>query len=105
VKITIEIDGSTVPSVQQAAEGSGAAQARGATAPAADNGVSLSALLEKAAALGAENAGAGPSLSGPSTGPEPVASSVGGAQSASSLIATSAGSPPPHVYESQGGCK
>jgi hypothetical protein len=113
MKITIETDGATVQTVQPvqpvqpAAEVSGAAGAAPSQAgvPATGGGVSLSDLLAKAASLGAQNAGPAPSPNDAAMGPAPIAASVGGAPPEASMLTASAGSPPPHVYGSTGGCK
>ena len=108
MKITIETgEPAPVPSVQPAAEVSSAAGAVPAQtgAPAAGSGFSLSDMLVRAASLGAINAGPAPSLSGAAIGPAPIAASIGGASPEESILTSSAGAPPPHVYGSKGGCK
>jgi hypothetical protein len=105
-KITIEVDGSTVQSVQPSGAASatpGPTSQQQESAPA-DIGNSLSALLERAASMGALNAGPGPSLSSDgSVSVAPIAHSIGGSNATSQQVGLSAGPASANFSGSQGG--
>jgi hypothetical protein len=106
MRITIDTDGSAVQTVQPATgSGSTGAAASGTadTSPTPAKGVSVSDLIAKALATGAQNAGPAPSLASAAVSPAPISASVGGASSESPVMSYSAGSPPAHIYEPQGG--
>ena len=107
MKITIEIDGSNVQTYQSAAQqissGTGGSDTSAAQAPAAAASGSLSDIFQRAAAVGALNAGPAPSSSQVPSGAGPVITSVGGAESDAVSSASSAGAPPDHVFGGSGG--
>jgi hypothetical protein len=106
MRITIETDGSAVQTIQPATgAGSTGAAASGTAdnAPMPATGVSISDLIAKALATGAQNAGPAPSLASAAVSPAPISASVGGASSENPVMSYSAGAPPAHVYEPQGG--
>jgi hypothetical protein len=105
MKITIEIDGAAAHTVAGADISAPATTAPSHPGAPSAAGSSLSDLLAKGAATGALNAGPAPSLSSVTMGPAPVTFSLGGGSSEASMITTSAGAPPPHVYGSKGGCQ
>jgi hypothetical protein len=106
MRITIDTDGSAVPTIQPATgAGSTGAAAPGTadTSPTPATGVSVSDLVAKALATGAQNAGPAPSLASAAVSPAPISASVGGASSENPVMSHSAGAPPAHIYEPQGG--
>lgn len=118
MKITIETDVAPVMTVQPPAEASSAAGAVSAPLQAMNAGhaPSLSgaaigsapiaaSILARAASLGAINAGPAPSLISAAPGSAPIAASISGGSPEASMLTSSAGAPPPHVYGSKGGCK
>jgi hypothetical protein len=110
MKITIEIDGATVPPFPNVQPAAGISSTMTPAVPAAQitttsDTTGLSDLLAKAAQLGAQSAGPGPALPGAPTGAGPVVASVGGAWPRASAPSASAGSPPPYVFDPKGGFK
>lgn len=105
MKILIDNGAGTIVTVQSGAEA--ASTGHPVSAPsgvsAAASTFSLPDLLAKAASLGATNAGPAPSLTEAASAAAPIAASVGGASPPGSMIVSSAGSPPPHVYGSKRG--
>jgi hypothetical protein len=113
MKITIENDGPTLPTIQPMANtpnatGAGSSPGAAASVPpqtgaptGGGSNPALSDLFAKAASIGAMNAGPAPTLSAAEMGPGPVVSSLGGASTEASMVTSSAGSPPPHVYGSK----
>lgn len=100
-RIIIEIDASSAqPGVSvSTAQGKGFAHLQSEAAPEGPLGPAPPAdVLAQAAALGAINGGAGPSSIAAAGASAPVASSLGGATTASSHEAASAGPAPDHVF-------
>jgi hypothetical protein len=102
-KITIEIDGQGSPAVSQATDGAAApAPATAPMATAAPESGSLAALLQRAAAIGAINAGPAPSLdNAQGSGPAAFFDS-GSAYPSADAPSTSAGSAPANVFSTMG---
>jgi hypothetical protein len=106
MRITIDTDSSAVQTSQPAAGSTGGAGSGAAdNAPIQTAGVSVSDLLAKALSTGAQNAGPAPTLASATVAPAPISASVGGASSELQVLSYSAGAPPPHIFEPQGGCK
>jgi hypothetical protein len=108
MRITIDTDASpaqATPPTAGAAGSTGAASGAVDIMPSAATSSSTSDLITKAVATGAQNAGPAPSLASAAGAHAPISASIGGASSETPAMSFSAGAPPPHIYEPQGGCK
>jgi hypothetical protein len=108
MKITIDTDASPAQATQPAAGGAGStgpASGAAESMPSAATSSPTSDLITKALATGAQNAGPAPSLASAAGARGPISASVGGASSETPAMSFSAGTPPAHIYEPQGGCK
>jgi hypothetical protein len=108
MRITIDTDASLAQATQPAAGGAGSTMAASGSAdsmPSQATASSTSDLITKALSTGAQNAGPAPSSASTAGARGPISASIGGASSETPAMSYSAGAPPPHIYEPQGGCK